>query len=267
MTAARLVPPPGAADDRPVLVVAPYAGSGVAPFRNWGPELADLAAVTTVLLPGREQLFGKPALTSMTEILRGLTPQVAALRPRPVVLFGHSLGALVAFGLARELRREGVPPAALIVSGAGSPCRRDLTDLVHLLSDDALLQRTADYDGMPPELLASPELLAVFTPILRADFQVLETWTVDPLPPLDLPVTVLRGVSDTSVTDYQADGWRTHTVAPPAERFLPGGHFFVHTARAEVLRIVRDVLAAVPRRADAPPATPRQGEVSCTPSR
>ncbi|MFF3865671.1 thioesterase II family protein [Micromonospora sp. NPDC001898] len=249
MSAARLVPPPGPADDRPVLVVVPYAGSGVAPFRDWGADLASLATVTAVLLPGREQLFGKPALTSMTGILRGLTPQVTALRPRPVVLFGHSLGAAVAFGLARELCREGVPPAALIVSGAGSPCRRDPTDVMHLLSDDALLQRTVDYGGMPPELLASRDLLAMFTPILRADYQVLETWTVDPLPPLDLPVTVLRGVSDTSVTDYQADGWRTHTVAPPVERFFPGGHFFVHTAREEVLHTVRDVLAAVPRRA------------------
>ncbi|MEU9504679.1 alpha/beta fold hydrolase [Micromonospora sp. NPDC048170] len=249
MSAARLVPAPGPADDRPVLVVVPYAGSGVAPFRTWGPELASLATVTAVLLPGREQLFGEPLLTSMTDVLRGLTPQVAALRPRPVVLFGHSLGALIAFGLARELRREGVPPAALIVSGAGSPCRRDPTDMIHLLGDDALLQRTVDYDGMPPELLADRDLSAMFIPILRADFQVLETWVVDPLPPLDLPVTVLRGVSDTSVTDHQADGWRTHTVAPPVERFLPGGHFFVHTAREQVLHAVRDVLAAVPRRA------------------
>ncbi|GGM08814.1 MULTISPECIES: thioesterase II family protein [Micromonospora] len=242
----RLVPPPGPADGRPVLVVVPYAGSGVAPFRDWADALADVATVTAVLLPGREHLFGQPALTSMADVLRGLTPQVEALAPRPVVLFGHSMGAVVAFALARQLRRRGVPPAGLIVSGAGSPCRRDPTDLVHLLDDDALLRRTADFGGMPPQLLADRELLGLFTPVLRADFQVLETWPVDPQPPLALPVTVLRGTGDTTVTDHQADGWRTHTVTDPDEHFFAGGHFFVHTARAEVLRTVADVLAAVP---------------------
>jgi surfactin synthase thioesterase subunit len=231
-------------------VVVPYAGAGVTAFRDWGPALADVAQVSGVLLPGREHLFEQPPLTAMTELLAGLAPRVAAVTDRPVVLFGHSLGGAVAFGLARELRRLGRPPAALVVSGIGSPCRRDPTDLIHLLDDEALLHRTVDYGGMPPELLANRELLDLFIPVLRADFQVLETWSPPPEPPLELPVTVLRGTEDTSVTDYQAQGWRGHATPPPAERLLPGGHFFVHTARDQVLRTLRSVLAAVPRPVD-----------------
>lgn len=246
MSEVLLVPPPAPGGTRPALVLFPYAGSGVAPFRGWAADLADLADVTGVLLPGREQLFGQPTLQSMAEVLARVVPMIEELAPRPVVLFGHSMGATVAFAVARELRRRAVAaPHAVIVSGAGSPDRRDPTEQVHLFDDAALIAHTVDYGGIHPDLLANPEMLKLFVPVLRADFRILETWPVRPEPPLDPPLTVLRGLGDASVTDYQAAGWRALAADPPAEYLLPGGHFFVHTARSEVLAIVRGVLGAV----------------------
>ncbi|MFY1637945.1 thioesterase II family protein [Solwaraspora sp. WMMB335] len=247
MTIVLLVPPLEPGDDRPALILFPYAGSGALAYRGWAAELSDLAGVTTVLLPGREQLFGEPLLRSMPEVLHRLMPLITEVGPRPVVLFGHSMGAAIAFGLARELRRRAAPAAALIVSGAGSPCRRDRHKLAHRLDDGAFAQHVIDYGGMPPELLADPDATALFLPILRADFQLLETWAVERQPPLDIPVTVLRGTDDATVTDHQIDGWAEHVAGPPVVHTVVGGHFFLHTARAEVMTTIRRTLTLVSR--------------------
>ncbi|MFI7435548.1 alpha/beta fold hydrolase [Micromonospora haikouensis] len=219
----------------PQMFAFPHAGGGAAFFRPWVAALAGHATVLPVVLPGREGRLREPAHTSLDTLL---PPLVAALRARiqeRYLLFGHSLGALVAHEAARALASTEVgPPACLIVSGRRPPHLPARRGDLHRLDDDTFVAEVARLGGMPPALLADPTLLRVFVPAMRADFTVNETYRLPRPPTLDCPILALTGLDDPEVTPAEMQAWAEVTTGRCRLRVFEGDHFYLQNARADV---------------------------------
>ncbi|MFF8860935.1 thioesterase II family protein [Streptomyces sp. NPDC015139] len=213
------------------LFVFPHAGAGASSYRL-AAHLPDTVEVCTVQLPGRENRFTDPVLTSMDEAVAALAPLVAEHTDQPYAFFGHSMGSLIAFETARQLRRLGTRlPDRLFLSGMRAPGPPD-RDPRHTLPDDELLA-TAEFDDLDAELR---ELLL---PLLRADLTLCETYTHRIEAPLPCPLTVLAGSDDDSVDVAELDGWREHTSADFELHLFPGApHLYVRGAERQLAETI-----------------------------
>ncbi|GIH95242.1 thioesterase II family protein [Planobispora siamensis] len=230
------------------LYCLPHAGGAASAFRAWQRKLPGVA-VQPVQLPGRESRHREPPYLRMEPLVSDLADAVladveASAAGRRYALYGHSLGAIVAFELVREIRRRGGPaPVHLFVSGSDAP---------HLTYEDgppvgkmnrqevAALLRSLG--GTPEWLLADPEALAMILPAVQADFTVKETYVYRDEPPLDLPISLLTSSADPRVSPDKTAGWRALTSARFAPYPFDGGHFAVFEQAARTHAIVAETL-------------------------
>lgn len=218
----------------------PHAGVGASTYRAWPRSLsqADLG-VLPVQLPGRENRMGEPALRAVEPVVEALVRCVADRLDRPYALFGHSMGALVAFEFARRLRELGAPPPVhLFVSGRIAPQLADPRQKLHDLPDAELCARLADLGGLPAAVLADPALLGLLLPLLRADLAVNENYRYRPAPPLPVPITAFGGEHDPKVTEAELRAWAEQTDDQFTAHLLPGGHFFVQESVRSLLGLL-----------------------------
>ncbi|QFG20263.1 thioesterase II family protein [Actinomadura sp. WMMB 499] len=215
------------------LICFPHAGGSASFYFPFARELAGVCELLAVQYPGRQDRRAEPACTD----LEVLADRVHAALPRdsgtPTALFGHSMGAVLAYEVARRLERDGAGPAALIVSGRRAPAARRHED-VHRRGDDLLLAEVAGLSGTAPALLEDEELRRLILPPLRADYRAVETYRHRSGPPLGCPISVLTGDRDPRVSPAEAEAWRGHTDADFRLRTFPGGHFYLNERRAEV---------------------------------
>lgn len=230
------------------LFCLPNAGGAASAYRAWErhglPAGVELCAVQ---LPGRESRLRETPFRRAEPLVAALAEAIRDLLDVPFVVFGHSMGTILGFELAHRLRDLGLPaPRHLVMSGRRAPHLAD-EDPIHRLPDPELVERLRGYGGTPPEILAHPELMALVLPILRADFELVETHVVEHgRPALDLPITVLGGRDD-DATRGDLDAWRELTNGSCQVRMFPGGHFFVHSAMAEVLAFLGPLLDSAAR--------------------
>jgi medium-chain acyl-[acyl-carrier-protein] hydrolase len=214
-----------------------HAGAGAGAYRAWGEGLPATIDVCAVRLPGRESRIDEPPRTRLDDILAELVPLVAG-GPAPFAFFGHSLGALVAFELARALEDRGLPgPRHLVVSGHAAPQLGGQADDAPA-SDAELLDDLRGLGGTTGDVLGNRELLELVLPIVRADFAVSAAYRFVAGAPLGCPLTALGGAGDPGVTLAALEAWRVHTRGGFALRQFPGGHFFIDSARPAVLAAV-----------------------------
>ena len=227
------------------LFCLPYAGGAASAYRSWAEMLPADVEVCPVQLPGRGSRFREAPFRKVADLIPALAEGLLPLMDLPFALFGHSMGAVVAFELARELRRRGArAPVLLALSGHQAPQRPDSEPPFSHLPDAEFLEEVQRrYDGIPPEVLAEEELLQLLLPVLRADIQVLETYAYAKEPPLDCPISCFGGEGDRHVSLADLEAWRDETRGPLRVRTFPGGHFFVESARAEVLHALSRDLA------------------------
>jgi medium-chain acyl-[acyl-carrier-protein] hydrolase len=223
----------------------PYAGGGAAAWFPWTPHLAPIAELVAIRLPARESRLAESPATDLLAIARELTTAIAPYAQEPYALGGHSMGALLAFEIAREMRRRGLPaPVGLIASGARAPdCPRTEPDLHHLPDDDFIREVDQRYQGIPPALLANREFLELFLPALRGDLTAFETYRHHAEPPLASPILSLRGDRDPRVSAEQAMTWRAHTIGTFSSKAFPAGHFFLPDQIEAVASEMRTFLA------------------------
>lgn len=229
---------------RPLLYCVPYAGGDTHVYHAWTSALRDVAEVCPVQLPGRGRLLRTPLNSGMAQAVDWLLRQVKPTSDRPVMLFGHSMGALLAYELAQAWRQVGFNGLTrLFVSGYSAPHlpRRRKTRL-HTLDDTALLEEINKLEGTPPEILSNREVMEFFLPILRADFKVCETYTHPAHQPLDVPIVAFGGEDDCDHPPESVAQWKSHTSHPFLHRTFAGGHFFLNSERATVLATLREVL-------------------------
>ena len=219
------------------LICIPYAGGTPSIFRGWARALGPAVEVIPVLLPGRGLRGREQPYTAMRPLVEDLATAIAARElARDYALFGHSMGALVAYELACELRRRGhAEPQHLFVSGSKAPHlygdRRD-----HLLGDPQLCQLVRDLGGLGPDEQTGEAYLQRRLPVLRADLTVCERYRWTPRSPLRCPMTALGAPDDPIATAPQIEAWREHTTGSLLRRDVPGGHFYLlGPARAQLL--------------------------------
>jgi medium-chain acyl-[acyl-carrier-protein] hydrolase len=226
------------------LFCCPYAGGSAATFVEWADRLPPTIDVRPVQVPGRWNRVHESPLTHLEEIVATLVPLMRPLLDRPFAFFGHSLGALLAFELARDLRYRGGPmPVHLYVSGRRAPQIPDLDLPAADLPDSAFITELRRFNGTPDEVLQSAELMALVLPTLRADFAMCRNYVYAPGPPLDCPVTVLCGRDDIEHTGGYLEGWRAQTTGACTIVTFPGDHFYLRTASGPLLRTLRESLS------------------------
>lgn len=219
----------------------PYAGGGASFYRGW-PSRAPLS-ICPVQLPGREERAAEPAFDAMDGVVEAAADALGPHLDQPYAFFGHSMGAMIAFELAHLLRERRAPaPRHLFVSGTPSPPRAARMTPLHHLPDEQLIERIRDFGGMPDQILASRELVALFLPRFRSDFTITGTYRYTDKPPLTCPITVLGGAADPVTTMEELEEWREFTVARCEVELFAGGHFFLAAASdAVVSRLVRSL--------------------------
>lgn len=223
------------------LFLFPFAGGNASTFLPWQELLGPRLELRVAQLPGRGvRLFDEP-VAEMDELVARLTRAVANLADRPFLLFGHSVGALIAFEVARQLRRTGRPePVSLWVSGAEGPQTRAARRRLHDLETAELIEALREYNGTPPEMLDDREMMELVLPGLRADFALNERYTYRPEPPLDLPISVLLGDADPYAAVDRAAGWARETSQPVQRHCYPGDHFFLYDHQQSIAALLAE---------------------------
>lgn len=226
------------------LICLPHAGGGATAYARWAAELPKTIELWPAQLPGRESRFNEPALKRIEPLVDQLAQAVRPLLDRPYAVFGHSMGALVGFELVRALRRLGLPAPVCLFASAhaapGLPLRHEIT---YTLPTPQFIAYVRSLDGTPQEILENEELLELMVPLLRSDFELLETYVPPPGPPLECPVRVFGGDRDPSVSLEDLEAWREHSQRFLGVRTLPGGHFYLQEQRAPLLRWIVEDLA------------------------
>lgn len=234
------------ADVALTLYCLPYAGGNAATYRGWGALLGPRIECVALDLPGHGRLRATPALADWPALIDALLANLDPLPTRPFAFFGHSMGALVAFELARALRRERLPlPQTIVVSGRRAPTVPNNEPPLHVLSDpdfvEALVRR---YDAIPKVIRDEPDLMALFIPVMKADFATFETHVHRDEPPLECALSIYGGRDDPQTR--QMTGWTDLFDGPVATRLFDGGHFYLaDQRRAVAAALAEDVLAPV----------------------
>jgi medium-chain acyl-[acyl-carrier-protein] hydrolase len=224
----------------------PFAGGSSVAFRDWGQALPKDVEVWGVQLPGRESRFKEEPYTRIADLVSDVAGAVSRRTDVPFVFFGHSMGALVAFLLARELRRRRqAGPELLMVSGRRAPQRPDSDPPIHALPEHEFLAKIREFNGTPEAVFQSAELLQLLIPVLRADFAVCETYEYQDEEPLACPIVALNGVQDPEVSSEDAAAWADQTSGSFTLRMFPGDHFYLLDRSSPLLEEVAARLAGL----------------------
>ncbi len=229
----------GVSQNKPQLFCFPHAGGGGSAYRPWQAALAEVATVLPVFLPGREHRIREQLFDQLCPLAKAAAEAIAPHIGGKFALFGHSMGAFVAFEVARSLRRIGIMACGLWVAAAPAPQLPLRLPPLHNLPDGEMIERLeARYGDLPAEVKASREMMSAITPVIRADLRTVETYHYEPELPLDCPIHVLGGAEDTTVSMAELAAWRLQTGGAFTCRTLPGGHFFLENSQREVLALV-----------------------------
>ncbi|WP_421901350.1 thioesterase II family protein [Maridesulfovibrio sp.] len=232
---------PAGPESIPRMFCFPFAGSSAEYYRQWQPELKNNVRICPVELPGRASRHNEPLATEMDKLIAELTDALQPLTDEPYIFFGHSLGSSIASLVVREFHKRGAAlPKLFFASGRFPIHLQHARRICHTLSDDGLIDEIRRLGGTPEEVLIDPAFKQFFLPVVRADFQVLETYT--PLPPaaLDVPIRVLGGIDDEDSPEWTMEHWKELSSCQCTIRMFPGGHFFIDENRESIFEEIRE---------------------------
>jgi len=226
----------------------PYAGGAAHIFRRWSQSLPEFVEVCAVQPPGRGSHWQERPFSNLTDLVSAAARALAIYMDRPFGFFGHSMGAMIGFELARHLRRVGAQgPEHLFLSGCRAPQSTHLSAVTFDLPEHEFLTEIRRLKGTSPEVLNNRELLQLMLPLLRADFAITETYKYRDEPPLKCPFTVFGGSEDKEVRVESLRAWRRHTTASFSLRILPGDQFFLNTSQGLLLEAIAQDLRRLDR--------------------
>jgi medium-chain acyl-[acyl-carrier-protein] hydrolase len=217
----------------------PYAGGGAVIYRDWHKSFPQQIEVCPVQLPGHGERMKDPPFTQIKPLVEATAEALLPFFDKPFAFFGHSMGALISYELAQLLRREkAAVPLHLFVAGHSAPHLRNREVITYNLPHDEFVEELRRLKGTPQQVLDHLELLKLMVPLLRADFEICETYPCSKGPPLESPITAFGGRDDVEVPRERIEPWRDHTTGAFSVHLLPGDHFFIHTAQQEIIRSI-----------------------------
>jgi medium-chain acyl-[acyl-carrier-protein] hydrolase len=224
------------------LFCLPYAGGGASVYRSWPGNFPSEIEVCCVQLPGRENRLGDRLFSSMDPLVEAMAEALVDAFDRPFALFGHSMGALIAYELAKLLKhRYQATPNHLFVSACRAP---EVPDPIHwhLLSDQDLMAELRQAPGFPAEILEHAELMQVLLPIIRADSAVTETYVYRQAEPFRFPLTAFASEQDELISMAAVEPWRKYTSAAFDLKLIDGNHLFIQQQAPQMIRVILDKL-------------------------
>lgn len=234
----------GRATQAPIpLICLPFAGAGPSFFKDWVP-LTNSFEIVAPQLPGREKRFLEEPYRDVTQAITGIMPEVLELiRKRDrVMIFGHSLGAVLAFELAYRLAGErNIYVEHLVVSGSPGPWtprQRRATGL----DDQGFLDQVQEFAGYDHPALNDADMREMLLPLLRADVEMHESYYPPEDRVLDVPILSVRGAHDELVNREEAAQWLGATTMPLQLVEIPGGHMYLTQAPEKLLRVMENLV-------------------------
>ena len=226
----------------------PYAGGSALVYRNWPDLVPKDIEVCLLNLPGRGGRLAEEPHTRLLPLAEAVGEAIVPHLDKPFAFFGHSMGALIGFELARHLRRQDRPqPAHLFVSGRAAPQVPAADPVTYDLPEDEFIRELRRLNGTPGEVLEHPELMHLVLPLLRADFSVCETYEYTAEPSFDFPITAFGGLQDDEAPRESLEAWAEHTLRSFKLHMLPGDHFFLNSARPLLLQALSRELFQIAR--------------------
>lgn len=221
------------------LICLPFAGAGANCFAPLRSHLHGSFEMIEATLPGRGRRYAEPLLKSAEAMVADIWEQLHPILRPPYGLLGHSMGGLLAYLLCHKISQAGLPlPAHLFLSGREAPSVPPKEPLEHLLPRRVFRARLEEYGGIAPELLHDEDTFTFFEPMIRADFEAVETWRYRPRPKLAVPATVLWGTEE-DMTEEEVLAWREEFSAEVRFERFEGGHFFIFEQAAAFCRIIK----------------------------
>jgi surfactin synthase thioesterase subunit/acyl carrier protein len=224
----------------------PHAGSSGATFSSWAAQLPPEIDICGVELPGRGSRRAERPLVRMRALIAAAVSGLAPAMEKPFAIFGHSLGALIAFELVRQLARQGGPqPLGLFVAGCRAPSLPAARPPIYASTEDELVHELDALNGTSPEILGNPEFRRIFLPALRADLEIGDTYAYRSGPALSCPVFAYGGLDDADARPDELKEWAREVERPLTTRFYPGDHFFLRTSEEVFLSALAQDLTSV----------------------
>ena len=222
----------------------PYAGGSALIYQRWPDVLPASIELCAVQLPGRGARHAERPFARIGPLVEAAAENLLPYMDRPFALFGHSIGAIISFELARHLRRKHqLEPVRLLVSGRRAPHVPDTEPPTYDLPEPEFIEKLRQLNGTPQEVMEHAELMQLMIPLLRADFAISETYSYYEEAPLSCPISAYGGLQDTEVPRENLEAWREHTTAAFVLRMLPGDHFFINQSQSHLTWMVARELA------------------------
>ncbi|MFN6465924.1 MAG: beta-ketoacyl synthase N-terminal-like domain-containing protein [Nostoc sp. DedVER02] len=221
----------------------PYTGGGASTFDSWLEKFPSEIEICPIQLPGRENRINESPFTKLKPLIETLTPLFQPYLDVPFGFFGHSMGALLSFELAREFRRKNwTAPAYLFVGGCRPPQTPDLDSPIHILPETKLIQVLSSYKGIPEQILQDSELMQMCIPTIRADFKILETYFYTKQEPLESQIYAFGGLQDSKVSLQELADWEKQTQVNFSLKMLTGEHLFLSSAENEIISNIKEAI-------------------------
>jgi len=214
----------------------PYAGGTALVYKKWADFLPSTIQVIPVELPGRGARLKETPFVSMPALIEELAEVIWPLLDKPFIFYGHSMGAIIAFELTRSLSRKyDREPQALFVGGRRAPQTSDNEPVTYNLPKDQFIEELIKLNGTPLEVIEHAELMEMMIPLLRTDFQLIQTYEYIAGAPLQCPINVYGGLEDHHVPRDLLFPWQEQTRSGFALHMLPGDHFFLRSSQSQLL--------------------------------
>ncbi|WP_007023872.1 thioesterase II family protein [Saccharomonospora iraqiensis] len=226
------------------VVCFPHAGGSASYYFTVSAALAPHTEVLVVQYPGRQDRRNEPCVTSLVELADAIAVELKSWQDLPLVLFGHSMGATLAYEVALRLEAAGVQPLTVFTSGRRAPSTHR-EERVHELDDQGIVDELRRLDGTHGGVLDDAELRELFLPVIRGDYTAIETYQYVPGAMLRCPIHALLGERDPRATIEEARAWANHTDGEFSLTTFPGGHFYLDDQRDAVISLITERVGAV----------------------
>lgn len=228
-------------EKKPLLLCFPYAGGGASAYFKWQKKIGDEIFVAQVQLPGREERYGQTAYTNMDKCISDVMDALITVwgNYSKVFLFGHSMGAKIAYETASRLQDKGLKIGHLFVSGSSSP-DSPVKNKIANSSEEEIINELKTYEGVSKEVLCQKEFIQFFLPTIRADFAMIESYQDTRRNVLGCPITGFFGAYDRIVGMAEDEGWNQYTAQEFRRYIYDGSHFFIRDYENEIIAIIRE---------------------------